>query len=243
MSPDSISDSADPQSPTADDRLFNGRSEHDAQADAAGAPSPARPTAIDDATNPARTSPRRGCFVAVVGPSGAGKDTLLQLAAVRLDADPAIRFARRVVTRAAHPAIEDHDELSPDEFDAAERTGDFCLSWHAHGLGYGLPVELADELAAGRTIVANVSRRVLRIAARRFARLVIVEITAPRAILVSRLAARGRETPAAIEARLLRQVELTEPEGAEALHRIVNDEHAEAGAAALAEIIRAAAAR
>ena len=184
---------------------------------------------------------RPGCFVAVVGPSGAGKDTLLQLAAAALQPDPSIRFARRIVTRAAHVAIEDHDEMSPAAFDAAEREGGFCLSWRAHDLGYGLPARLNDDLAAGRTVVANVSRRVLAVAATRFAHLAIVEITAPRALLVERLAVRGREAAADIEARLSRRVELVVPDAAKAHHRIVNDASADAGAAALCAFIRQAA--
>ena len=197
------------------------------------------PASDETAPRPARP----GCFVAVVGPSGAGKDTLLQLVAARMHGDPTIRFARRIVTRCAHAAVEDHDEMAPEAFDAAERAGHFCLSWRAHDLGYGLPAALNDDLAAGRTVVANVSRRVLKTAAERFARLAVVEITAPHALLVRRLAARGRETPAAIEARLARQVELTAPEHAEALHRIVNDTRPEAGAAMLQAIVAAAARR
>ncbi len=238
MSSDCVSCSTAPNRRAADELSAGGRLEGPAASETASPASPARTTVTDAGTDTADAVRRAGCFVAVVGPSGAGKDTLLQLAAIRLEADPAVHFARRVVTRVAHAAIEDHDELLPHAFDAAERAGHFCLSWHAHGLGYGLPVELDDELVAGRTIVANVSRRILKTAARRFARLAVVEITAPHSVLVSRLAARGRETPLAIEARLARQVELTPPDGAEALHRIVNDDTAEAGADALVTFIR-----
>ena len=195
---------------------------------------------IDAAENTAQVSPRGGCFVAVVGPSGAGKDTLMRLAATKLQDDPTIRFARRTVTRTADAAIEDHDELSPEDFDAAERAGGFCLSWRAHDLRYGLSADLNDALDAGRTIVANVSRRVLGAAAERFSRLVVVEVTAPRRLLVERLAARGREAAADIEARLSRQVELATPAGAEGIYRIVNDGHPEAAATALAAFIKRA---
>ncbi|EAS48760.1 putative PhnN protein involved in phosphonate metabolism [Aurantimonas manganoxydans SI85-9A1] len=181
-----------------------------------------------------------GLFVAVVGPSGAGKDTLLALAAEDLAKTPGIVFARRIVTRDAIAAIEDHDVMSPADFAAAEASGAFCLSWRAHGLAYGLPAYLTTALTDGTTVVANVSRRVFAEAAERFARLAIVEITAPPAVLIARIAARGREAPEEISARIARQVELTVPPGAEAHHRIVNDASPQDGRRKLVEILRAA---
>jgi ribose 1,5-bisphosphokinase len=177
---------------------------------------------------------RPGLFVAVVGPSGAGKDTLLRLAAERLRERSSIVFARRVVTRPAVAAIEDHDAMSEGAFNAAEAEGAFCLSWRAHGLAYGLPVRLDGQLSNGESIVANVSRRVLATAAERFRRVAVVEITASRAILVERIAARGREAPSEIAARLDRAAPLVIPAAAERLCRIDNDGAPEAGAATLA---------
>ncbi|UIJ72105.1 phosphonate metabolism protein/1,5-bisphosphokinase (PRPP-forming) PhnN [Aurantimonas sp. HBX-1] len=177
-------------------------------------------TAVADA---APTSAPCGTFVAVVGPSGAGKDTLLAMAAEILAGDPSVVFARRIVTRDAVAELEDHDVMSRGEFADAEAAGAFCLSWHAHGLAYGLPASLDAALASGRTVVANISRRTLADAAARFPRLAIVEITAPRDVLVARVAARGRETPDEVAARIARQVELEVPAGAAAFHRIMND--------------------
>ena len=111
---------------------------------------------------------RKGVFVAVVGPSGAGKDTVLKAAAGMLQAEAGVHFVRRVVTRAADAACEDHATLSPDDFIAARESGAFCLSWGAHGLFYGLPASIGDRLADGQTVVANLSRTALADAARRF---------------------------------------------------------------------------
>ncbi len=76
----------------------------------------------------------------------------------------------------------------------------FALSWSAHGLRYGIPVEAA---AAAPVVVANVSRGVIAEAARRFS-VRVIEVTAPPDILAARLAARGRETAADVAGRLTR---------------------------------------
>lgn len=57
----------------------------------------------------------RGRLVLVVGPSGAGKDTLIDYARSRLEADPDFHFARRVITRP--PSVgEDHESVDVEEF-------------------------------------------------------------------------------------------------------------------------------
>ncbi|MCQ8781234.1 phosphonate metabolism protein/1,5-bisphosphokinase (PRPP-forming) PhnN [Mangrovibrevibacter kandeliae] len=176
---------------------------------------------------------RTGCFVAVVGPSGAGKDTLLRLAGRALAGRDDVVFARRTVTREAVVDVEDHDVLDPEAFEAAERAGAFCLSWRAHGLAYGIPHEVDVALDAGATVVANLSRRALAEAASRFPRFAVVEISAPKAVLVARIAARGRESPEEIEARLTRAVALEVPATAERFCRIDNDGSPDDGAARL----------
>ncbi|WAJ26120.1 phosphonate metabolism protein/1,5-bisphosphokinase (PRPP-forming) PhnN [Antarcticirhabdus aurantiaca] len=177
--------------------------------------------------------PGRGLLVAIVGPSGAGKDTLIRLAMERLHGEPRFGLARRVVTRPPDGSSEDHDSLDEAAFERAEAAGAFCLTWRAHGLAYGLPREVAKAVAGGQVVLANLSRRSLAEAAQRFGRLAIVEITAPRAVLVSRIAARGREPPAEIEARLARQVDLEMPAGALSHLRIDNSGPPADGADAL----------
>ena len=176
-----------------------------------------------------------GPFIAVVGPSGAGKDTILALARPHLG--PGICFARRVITRVSQVEAEDHDCLDEAGFDAAERDGAFCLSWAAHGLRYGLPAQLLAHCQGGEAVVANVSRRALGPAALRFTPLHVVEITAPRALLVERIAARGRESAEEIEARLARNVALDIPEGAHGPHRIDNSGRAEDAAADFVRLV------
>ena len=154
-----------------------------------------------------------GALVAVVGPSGAGKDTLIAWARARLGNNPRLVFARRTVTRPADPGAEDHCPLSENGFAAAQAAGAFCLTWDAHGLRYGLAADLPARSAGGLTVVANLSRRVLPEAARLFPRLVLVEITARPELLVARIAARGRESAAQAAARIARRVPLDVPPG------------------------------
>ena len=142
-------------------------------------------------------------LILVVGPSGAGKDTVLSLARVALTEDPRFRFVRRVITRPADAGGEDHEAVTDSTF--AERP--FALQWQAHGLRYGIPADIVADLKRGIRVVANVSRGIIAEAAERFAARVIV-ITAPVDVLAQRLAARGRETTTDVLQRLSRTVPL-----------------------------------
>jgi phosphonate metabolism protein PhnN/1,5-bisphosphokinase (PRPP-forming) len=107
-------------------------------------------------------------LVTVVGPSGAGKDTLLTAARAALAGDARFAWVRRAITRPAEAGGEDHLPMTREAFAAARASGDFCLSWEAHGLAYGIPRAIEGDLAAGRVVVANLSRAVLAEAAARY---------------------------------------------------------------------------
>lgn len=147
-----------------------------------------------------------GRLVLVVGPSGAGKDTLLRLAQAACADDHDIVFPRRVVTRASS-ADEDNIALSPDEFARARDHGDFAVHWDAHGHSYALPLEINDDIRAGRVVVANVSRTVIAALRGTYANVVVVAITAPPDVLAQRLAARARHSDGNIADRLARSVD------------------------------------
>ena len=143
-----------------------------------------------------------GCLVLVVGPSGAGKDTLMDLACATLRGDPSVVFPRRVVTRAA--AGEPHDTMDPAAFERAARAGAFALTWDAHDLRYGIPADIDAYIRANRTVVCNVSRTIVAPARERYAEVLVVLVTAPPEILAARLAARGRDSDGDLERRLTR---------------------------------------
>ena len=138
-------------------------------------------------------------LVLVVGPSGAGKDTVLGLAQSALAGDSGFRFVRRVITRAADAGNENHEAVS--EADFANRA--FALRWQAHGLHYGIPMDITGDLARGVVVVANVSRKVIGEAAAKFP-VRVIQITAAPEILAQRLTARGRESADNILKRLSR---------------------------------------
>jgi ribose 1,5-bisphosphokinase len=188
---------------------------------------------------PAADPARAGAFVAVVGPSGAGKDTLLGVAQEALAGDPGVVFVRRVVTRPSVPSLEDHDSLSTEEFLAARAAGRFCVTWEAHGLHYGLPREVAAAYEDGLTVVGNVSRAALDAIALRFPKLHVVEITAPRDILLRRLVGRDRESRAAVETRLARSA-MPLPAGGWMSRTIDNSGPMQDAASALVAMIEAA---
>ncbi|MGB0498327.1 MAG: phosphonate metabolism protein/1,5-bisphosphokinase (PRPP-forming) PhnN [Rubricella sp.] len=143
-----------------------------------------------------------GVLVAVVGPSGSGKDTLMSEAAALRDD---IRLARRVITRGVG-GNEAHDSCGVEEFRRRVEDGAFALHWEAHGLHYGIPVSVLDDIARGHTVLANLSRRVLPEARRRFTRIRVLSVIARPEVLAARLAARGRESGAELESRLARSV-------------------------------------
>lgn len=146
-----------------------------------------------------------GALVLVVGGSGVGKDTVLNGARTALAGDARIVFPRRIITRAPD-ATEDHDAVTPDEFERLSASGAFALSWGAHGLRYGIPRAIDEHLAAGRAVVCNVSRTIVPHARAAYPRTFVVEITVPPEMRAARIAARGRESFADASARLARDV-------------------------------------
>jgi ribose 1,5-bisphosphokinase len=147
---------------------------------------------------------RSGCMAVVVGPSGAGKDTLMAHAAhVFADREDVV-FARRVITRDAGAGGEDHEGVCVAEFEKLEAEGRFAVSWAAHGLHYGIPAETCRAVADGALVIANGSRSALAAFAKAYSCLVVINVTARPEVLAARLEARGRESKEDILRRLRR---------------------------------------
>lgn len=148
-----------------------------------------------------------GRLIYLMGPSGSGKDSLLNAARARL-AERNCVIARRVITRSAEAVGEDAIGVSPAEFDQQEAAGAFALSWRANGLAYGIPRQIDAWLAAGQDVLVNGSRGHLAQARQRYPELLAILLQVDEAALRQRLQARGRESAEQIEARLARSREL-----------------------------------
>lgn len=174
-----------------------------------------------------------GRLFTAVGPSGAGKDTLLALARA---ARPELALVRRVITRPEAAGSEDFEGVSTVEFAKRLAAGAFALHWQAHGLSYGIPKSELAPLSRGADVVFNGSRAALVAAAAQFPALVVILVTAPPALLATRLASRGREDHAEIAARVSRAA-LDLPANLDCIE-VVNDSTPEAGAARLLAALR-----
>ena len=144
-----------------------------------------------------------GALVLVVGPSGAGKDTLLAAAQQMLASESRVMFPRRTVTREAS-AFENNETVTPADFDRAADEGAYALWWRAHDQSYGISRMIDDEIALGRVIVVNVSRTVIAEARQKYQRAAVVLITAPPDVLAERLAGRRRDSDGDLGKRLQR---------------------------------------
>jgi len=149
-----------------------------------------------------RSIPGGERLIVVVGPSGAGKDSVLRGWRTSVGAD-APGLAQRVITRASDPN-EAHEAVTPDGFAGLRAQGLLATWWHAHGIDYGVRWREFEALAGGRWLVLNGSRAHLPVLRAQAPGLRVVEVSAPSHVLAQRLAARGREDPQARQRRLAR---------------------------------------
>ena len=182
-----------------------------------------------------------GRLIYVVGPSGAGKDSLLAWVREQLPASAPLHWAGRVITRPADAGGEAHECLDADSFERVLQAQGFAMHWQANGLRYGIRREELAHLAhqvQGRWVLLNGSRAYLPEAARLYPGMTVIHITADAKVLRQRLVKRGRESVQEIERRIERAVDLQVPEGS-ALHEVRNNDQLEAAGRQLMTLIEA----
>jgi phosphonate metabolism protein PhnN/1,5-bisphosphokinase (PRPP-forming) len=182
------------------------------------------------------TLPSPGTLFLVVGPSGAGKDSLIRAAHSVLSGSSTFSFPRRVITRPADPDSEDFVSVTPAEFERLRADGGFCLDWAAHGLSYGVPAAARVCLDAGSSVVVNVSRAVVAEARRQFPAVRVIHVTAPDAVLQRRLEARGRASDGNLDERRNRRVSIENDADLD-LTTIVNDRSLEEAGMAFIDVL------
>jgi phosphonate metabolism protein PhnN/1,5-bisphosphokinase (PRPP-forming) len=161
--------------------------------------------------------PVPGRLFYVVGPSGVGKDSLLQWVRQNLEDRGRVRFATRAITRDAHPS-EDHEPLQVDDFWQEAGDGGFSMIWQANGACYAVRRGIEADLRTGRDVVVNGSREYAPRVVEAFPDARIVWITAAADIISHRLAARQREGGAALLQRVRRGSAFTAPEDRHTIH-------------------------
>lgn len=146
-----------------------------------------------------------------MGPSGAGKDSLLAWLKTRLHPQAPVHFARRTIDRPVQSGGEQHESVDAGTFGHLRDQGAFSMHWTANGLQYGIRHTEIAGLGRDQWVMVNGSRAYLPHALLRFSGMTVVHITAGAEVLRARLLARQRETPAMVEARVQRAIAFETP--------------------------------
>jgi phosphonate metabolism protein PhnN/1,5-bisphosphokinase (PRPP-forming) len=179
--------------------------------------------------------PASGRLFFFVGPSGAGKDSLLQWVKERLPASADIVFPQRTITRPAHPS-EAHEAVDEQTFLRLAAGGYFSMLWQAGGLYYGVRRSLEADLMAGRDVFVNGSREYVPHLREAFPDTRVIWLEADASLIHDRIAMRGRETGAALLRRFDRIKQFSPPQDGQ-IFRIENNGPIESAGARLLEIL------
>lgn len=177
-----------------------------------------------------------GRLIFLVGPSGSGKDSLIDASRERLAA-AGVEIARRVITRSAEAKGEAAHGVTAEQFETLRSQGAFAMHWRANGLDYGIPRQVDQWLAAGRAVLVNGSRAYLAEARQRYPDLLAVLVEVKPEVLRQRLLARGRESAEEVEQRLARNARLQTIAGP-AVHVLDNSTTLEVAVAGLFALLR-----
>ena len=143
----------------------------------------------------------------IIGPSGSGKDTLINGAKLLLNDEKRYVFAQREITRPQTGDSENHIEISKTEFKQKKLKNVYSLSWFANGLNYGV-TKIDEYMRQEKFIILNGSRGALKDIVKKYKDTIIIQVEVPSELLRDRLISRGREDIRDIDARLARGVAL-----------------------------------
>ena len=168
-------------------------------------------------------------LIYTLGPSGAGKDSLLAWLKFRVSSNAPVHFARRVIDRPSQADGEQHEVVKPQDFDQLRNANAFALDWAANGHQYGIRHAEVSSHVQNQWVFVNGSRGNLTHALQQFPGLTVLHVTAHPDLLLNRLLARKRETLAEVQSRVQRSIDWHAPPGCLVLEVINNTSLDEAG--------------
>ncbi|HQR85323.1 MAG: hypothetical protein B7Y59_07490 [Burkholderiales bacterium 35-55-47] len=178
-------------------------------------------------------------LIYVVGPSGAGKDSVLSWLRQHTPLTAPVHWAKRTIDRPKVdlPNAEDHFPVDAETFERMVADGEFAMQWEANTHRYGIRSDELKHLSyPSWCVIVNGSRAHLPTAARAFSGLTVLHVTASTEVLRQRLVSRGREPEEAINARLMRTVPISIPAGSNLIEIINNSTLDDAGAELLKKL-------
>ena len=155
-------------------------------------------------------------LIYVVGPSGAGKDSVLSWLRQHTPLAASVHWARRTIDRPKVnlPNAEDHFSVDKATFEQMVAAGEFAMQWDANTHRYGIRSgELKCLSHSAWCVIVNGTRAHLPTAAMAYPGLTVLHVTASTEVLRQRLIGRGRESEEAINARLMRTIPISIPAG------------------------------
>jgi guanylate kinase len=148
---------------------------------------------------------REGHLFIISGPSGAGKGTLVRELTARV---PGLWVSVSATTRTPRPGERDGVDyffLTPNEFDARVRHGEFLEHAEVHGNGYGtLRSAVERRLAQGVDVILEIDPQGARQVRDLMRRSKLIFVKAPStADLADRIRKRGAETEDQLKTRMV----------------------------------------
>jgi ribose 1,5-bisphosphokinase len=138
-------------------------------------------------------APSTAPLVLIVGNSGSGKDSLIRETVHQWPVElPPLATTRRYITRPPHSS-EPFRSVSSEAFERMRSQGRFCLTWTSYGMAYGVAQEVLVDLGAGKPVLVNVSRSVIREARDTLPGVQVAYVHVPLEVSMARIQQRGRE--------------------------------------------------